>query len=307
MQQELLSQAASEVPHPLRVLLVEDDPEYARLVARALVPAGPAVRIEHVTTLGAALVEQQRAPADVVLLDLGLPDATPAQTTESAARLRRAVPVFVLTSRDDAPTALSALDAGIEDYLVKGQLDPANLSTLLRAAVERRQDGPFDAFSRCVGPSDFRSTLRERIADLGESQALSVSVLSLDYFDTLRATWGEPWARRMLRSTADALQAAAGEETLVARLHDGAFAILDGGRTPSSVLLQESLSSEMPLSPEVSHRERYSVTASYGTAIAPDDGTHPATLIECARERAEEAFHRSADGLRFRLGGGRLS
>ena len=87
---------------------------------------------------------------DVILLDLGLPDG---QGIEVVRRTRLAaprVPLVVLTGQDDAVLALEALQAGAQDYLIKGQIDTRGLLRALRYAVERAtaEDALFDEKER---------------------------------------------------------------------------------------------------------------------------------------------------------------
>ena len=305
MSAALITDSEPYLNPPLRVLLVEDDPEYVRLVEHALRPTDPGIQVRHVGTLGAALVEQDRDPCDAILLDLGLPDSEPENTTASAARsLARSAPVFVLTGRDDRASALRALEAGVDDYFVKDQLDPATLSEVLRTAVLRFRERAHRDVEACLDAEGFRCALRDRIARLRSGASLRVSVIELDYFDTLREMWGEAWARRMLRSAVDALRAATGDAGLVADLGQGTLAVLDEGLASARPLSMAALKNAMDLSPDVSHRERYSVTASQGAVSVPEDGTHPASLIALARDRAQAAFRRSEEGPRFRLDGG---
>ena len=294
-------------PDRLRVLLVEDNPEYVRLVDRALAAANGTIELSHVRTLGAALDRQERDPADVVLLDLGLPDSPEAKTRQHARHLARTAPIVVLTAQDDGKSALDALAAGVEDYFIKEQLDPSTLSAVLRAAVLRRRAGQGPATATCLDAEAFRAELRRSISSLEGSGALTLTYIELDYFDVLRELWGEPWAQRMLRSVSDSLLATAAPGAFVARLGEGAFAVLCCASSTGPVLDLASLEGDLSMSPDVSHRERYSVTASYGTASIPEDGRHPANLIACAAGRAREAFHRSMEGPRFRLEAGERS
>ena len=75
---------------------------------------------------------------DLVLLDLGLPDA---QGVGAVRRVRAAaprVPLVVLTGMDDLSLATQALQEGAQDYLIKGQIDTRGLLRALRYAVERK-------------------------------------------------------------------------------------------------------------------------------------------------------------------------
>ena len=125
---------------PTRVLVVEDNPGDADLVALSLGEAdGGPFEIEHVTTLSEALGHVARSPApDVVLLDLSLPDAL---GLDGLRRLKTAapdVPIVVLTGSVTRETGWAALKAGAQDYLTKGT-DAALLPRALRYAIERHE------------------------------------------------------------------------------------------------------------------------------------------------------------------------
>ena len=100
------------------VLIVDDEPAIRRLLRTSLVAQGyrtleAATGAEALSALGASLGEG-REPVDVVLLDLGLPDM---DGMDLLRRLRAAsaVPIVVLTSREDERTKVAALDLGADD------------------------------------------------------------------------------------------------------------------------------------------------------------------------------------------------
>ena len=95
------------------VLLVEDDDAIAAPLGEGLEREGFAV--EHVRTGSAALAA---APADVVLLDLGLPDLEGIEVCRQM-RSRSPVPIIVLTARDDELDRVMLLELGADDYVVK--------------------------------------------------------------------------------------------------------------------------------------------------------------------------------------------
>ena len=121
-----------------RLLLVEDDPGFARLLREMFKELGGAeTEVTHVETMAAAEEHLVARPVDIILLDPGLPDS---QGIDSVRRTHAAalhVPLVVLTGRDDESLALEALQAGAQDYLVKGQIDTRGLLRFLRYAVER--------------------------------------------------------------------------------------------------------------------------------------------------------------------------
>jgi serine phosphatase RsbU (regulator of sigma subunit) len=122
----------------LSVLLVEDDDGDALIVDDLLADALHGSRITRSRTFAEALTELDSG-ADCVLLDLQLPDA---QGLETVVRLRERapeIPLIVLTGLDDAAAGVAAVDAGAQDYLVKGSVDGAQLARAIRYAIVRRQ------------------------------------------------------------------------------------------------------------------------------------------------------------------------
>lgn len=123
-----------------RVLLVEDNPGDARLIREAFRESGAArFDLHHVDRLASALEEISREPVDVVLLDLSLPDATGIHTVEQMLSHAPDLPIVVLTGLDDERLALQAVQAGAQDYLVKGQVEGIVLTRAVRYAIERKR------------------------------------------------------------------------------------------------------------------------------------------------------------------------
>jgi CheY-like chemotaxis protein len=104
-------------PQPLRILIVDDSSDHANSLASLLVPRGYTVQIAYSSV--AALEQAEVYPADVVLLDIGLPDM---DGYELATRLRELLPsaMFIAVSghAGDAFQA-KARAVGIEEYFIK--------------------------------------------------------------------------------------------------------------------------------------------------------------------------------------------
>ncbi len=121
-----------------RLLLVEDNPGDADLVRDALASDPVSCwQVRHVARLADAIGALAGAPADVVLLDLTLPDASGLSGVERLVRERPDVPVVVLTGWNDVEAGTRAVQQGAQEYLVKGELDARILGRVLRYAVER--------------------------------------------------------------------------------------------------------------------------------------------------------------------------
>jgi two-component system, cell cycle sensor histidine kinase and response regulator CckA len=121
------------------LLLVEDSPGDARLLREMLNEDGSRdTKVTHVERMSDAERHLAAHPCDIVLLDLGLPDAQGLGTVQRARAAAARVPLVVLSGFDDEMLAVEALKEGAQDYLVKGQIDTRGLMRALRYAVERK-------------------------------------------------------------------------------------------------------------------------------------------------------------------------
>jgi DNA-binding response OmpR family regulator len=127
-------------PDAIRVLIVEDEIEAARLVTRRLsyYPSAHFV-ITHVCDLRSAFARIEQETFDVMVLDLGLPDGDGFATIASACGVARHLPIVVLTGADDDEMSVRAIRAGAEDYLVKPLTDVRPVARALRNACERHK------------------------------------------------------------------------------------------------------------------------------------------------------------------------
>jgi DNA-binding response OmpR family regulator len=112
------------------VLLVEDDQSIATQLVRGLSRGG--YQVDHVLTGHEALA---RSHADVVLLDLELPDGDGVLVCRRL-RERTDAAIIVVTAHGDEPDRVMALDAGADDYLVK-PFGLAELQARIRAVLRR--------------------------------------------------------------------------------------------------------------------------------------------------------------------------
>jgi signal transduction histidine kinase len=125
--------------NPLQVLLVEDSAGDARLLREMFSKerAG-SFELTHLVRLGDAETHLAKARADIILLDMGLPDGHGIATLRRAQAMAPGVPVVVLTGLDDEAQAAQAMQEGAQDYLIKGQIENRALPRALRHAIERQ-------------------------------------------------------------------------------------------------------------------------------------------------------------------------
>jgi len=121
------------------VLVIEDNVGDARLLREMLDEQGShEIELTHVECMRDAEKYLMQHAVDVILLDLGLPDAQGLGGVQRAHVIAPDVPLVVLTGFDDESLAAQALQEGAQDYLIKGQIDTRGLLRALRYAVERK-------------------------------------------------------------------------------------------------------------------------------------------------------------------------
>ena len=125
--------------HIESLLVVEDNPGDARLLREMLqIHSAHPKSLVHVESMSDAEAYLAEHRVDIVLLDLGLPDAQGLDAVRRAHAAAPRIPLVVLTGHDDESLAVEALQEGAQDYLVKGQIETRGLLRALRYAIERK-------------------------------------------------------------------------------------------------------------------------------------------------------------------------
>ncbi len=145
-----------------QILIVEDEPRIAAFIAKGLRAAGYATLVEP---SGVAAVELAvSGEADLIVLDIGLPDI---DGFEVLARLRGqgvTVPVIMLTARSSVADTVAGLQSGADDYMPK----PFSFEELLaRIQLRLRSDGAgSDGGAMVLAHGDLSLDLRTRRASV---------------------------------------------------------------------------------------------------------------------------------------------
>jgi two-component system, cell cycle sensor histidine kinase and response regulator CckA len=128
---------------PLKILLVEDNPGDVLLLQETLAEITQfSVELIYIERLAQALNHLKSEPFDVVLLDLLLPDSEGLETFLQIYDQVPLTPIVVLTGIADETLALHAMQAGAQDYLVKGKASSSSdvLMRSIRYAIERKRN-----------------------------------------------------------------------------------------------------------------------------------------------------------------------
>ncbi|OUO32426.1 response regulator transcription factor [Olsenella sp. An293] len=130
------------LPDAPLVLVVEDDAPIASLVCAALDSRG--LRRRVCATAAEAITAAAELAPQVILLDLGLPDADGIEVVRRVRTWSDDLPIIVVSARADDTDKIGALDAGADDYLVK-PFSVGELLARVRVALRRVAQEPAGA------------------------------------------------------------------------------------------------------------------------------------------------------------------
>ncbi len=121
-----------------RVLIVDDQPDFARGLTRLLAPKIPEARLDHVCSGEAALEDIAAHPCAVLVTDLRMPGISGLELLPRALALEPRLGVVLLTAHGDIDTAVAALKAGAYDFLTK-PVDSEHLARVIAKGLERAE------------------------------------------------------------------------------------------------------------------------------------------------------------------------
>jgi len=180
------------------ILIIEDDVEIRRFLRTAL--AAEQYRLREATTAAEGLA-QAALPPDVIVLDLGLPDADGVEVIRKVRARDTRTPIIVLSVRGGEPDKISALDAGADDFVTK-PFAVGELFARLRVVLRRTQAAPEGTTVFRAGDIEVDS-VRRRVTVGGkevhltrtEYKLLNVMVDNADrvltHSQLLQEVWGE--------------------------------------------------------------------------------------------------------------------
>jgi two-component system catabolic regulation response regulator CreB len=173
------------------ILVVEDEPAIAESVAYALKRDGFAVTVA--ASCGQA--EREVRSADLVVLDLMLPDGSGFDLIGALRRDKVMTPIIVLSSRDGEADRVAALETGADDYVTK-PFSPREVVARVRAVLRRAVPGKPDEDGRAVQlPLEVdETTRRARVS----GQSLELTRVEFDLLSSLLDSPGRVYTRAQL-------------------------------------------------------------------------------------------------------------
>src|SRR5580698_6712043 len=144
----------------LTVLLIEDSADYAALVQQWLSLRTDINFVLHWTdSMEAGLNRLKQRGVDVILLDLGLPDSSGVETFTRTKLHAAGVPVILLTGDSSERLALELVQAGAQDYIVKGGCNGETLAKAVQYAVMRNANRGSEASAGVAEQANVRGVM----------------------------------------------------------------------------------------------------------------------------------------------------
>ncbi|MGO8672699.1 MAG: GGDEF domain-containing protein [Capsulimonadaceae bacterium] len=227
----------------LRLLVVEDNPGDVMLLEEAFADSTHAsFALAHVERLEEAMVLVRQERFDLVLLDLSLPDSHGIETFFRLRERSPHTPIVVLTGTDDAEVGHDAVQAGAQDYLVKGRLENDLMVRALQYAVTRhkmqeaiRAASLIDDLTGLYNRRGFLILAEQqlRMADRTNEGMLLIYV-DLDGMKLINDSYGHQAGDQALLDTAAILKRTFRESDVIARMGGDEFIVVAVDAPPDS-------------------------------------------------------------------------
>ena len=281
---------------PVPVLVVEDNQRYAELIERMLGGDFAAVRA---ATLGDAVAAiQQGGGYSCILLDLLLPGTDRLEAVDAIRAVAPDSPIVVLTGVEHGGIALEAMQAGVQDYLYKGDIGPEVLRRSILYAMERKRaqlahEALHDPLTALPNRTLFRDRCLQALAGIGRTTSgVGVLFIDLDAFKQVNDHMGHAAGDHLLIEVADRIRHAMRAGDTVSRFGGDEFTVLGGtldSRHDATRLAQRI--TQALGTPFVIGERVLSLTCSIGIAFTFERDADPDRLIhdaDLAMYRAKE-------------------
>jgi diguanylate cyclase (GGDEF)-like protein len=290
------------------ILLVEDNRAQARIMQRMLGEGGLDLEVVHVGTLAAAKQHLSGARVTCILLDLTLPDAQRLDGLAEIKNVAPEAPVVVVTADDDSGRGIEAVQSGAQDYLMKGEMDGAQLCRSVRFAIERARAerrlahrALHDDLTGLPNRVLFLDRLTYSLAQTERQDSrVGVFFLDLDGFKAVNDRLGHLAGDALLRTMAARLLGWVRPGDTVSRFGGDEFIVLvrevDGPAQATRIAERLTVAVSAPIEIE---GEEISVTPSIGIALGvgeerPDDLLDRADKAMYSAKRRPDTNHEVA-------------
>ncbi|HWI13549.1 MAG TPA: EAL domain-containing protein, partial [Burkholderiales bacterium] len=295
----------------MRVLIVEDCPDDAELLCAELAQCGEEIifrRVECAEDMRAALAEDW----DIVISDHTMPQFSSVEALETLKASGKDIPFIIYSGEISEQTAVSAMRAGVHDFVRKGQA--ARLVPLVQRELRNAETrnarkiaesrlyrlAHYDPLTGLPNRDFFCEEAGRIVAAAShDSATFAVCLLSLDRFGEVNHAVGFVQGDRIIKQVAERLKARLMPAGLLARLNGDHFALFSSRLHDASAVrhFADTMLGCFKAPFDGAGTEVY-LTCSLGIALFPDHGDDVGKLLVNAEAAAAAAKHVSGNSYR---------
>lgn len=296
--------ALSAGPEPARILILDDDPDFAVLVGSILEARG--MQVDYLDQPLRIMERLEAIRPTVLLLDMVMPELSGLEVC----RMLRASPewrdllIFFLTSHLGPEARLAGFDAGGDDYVPKPVLEQELLARI-RVRTDRtrfaKERADRDALTGLYNRRAFVEAVSRQLADRRRHpRPLSLALLDLDHFKQVNDTHGHAAGDRVLAALGKLLASSFRTADLRARWGGEEFVVVLDGEDAEAceAVLRRTLEELREIVFRGDSGELFRMTFSAGIASFPEDASTLDQLVKVADERMYAAKAAGRDGVR---------
>jgi diguanylate cyclase (GGDEF)-like protein len=285
----------------MKILLIEDNATDADFLRAALRRSkAEEVDLTHVSTLKEGGIALKKGEFDVVLLDMGLPDGNGMECVAAVQAANPEIPIIVLSGQDDEDFAVSILNKGVQDYLVKWEGKGRVILRSIRYAMERKKAelrlnylAQYDGLTGMPNREFLTGHLKSAIAraERGQNKA-ALFYLGLNKFKAVNDLLGHKGADVLLKEVAERLHMHTRAGDALARLGGDEFAVVVEGLNEANDAKSIARNLINSLNEVFSiNGQEVSVTVGVGITVFPDDSEE----IKVLQNNAEVAMYQAKE------------
>lgn len=265
--------ASSPEENRFKILIVEDTPDIAQLIALVLKAPNREILIAETCALARQILDQH--DVSLIITDLILPDMDGRNLLiELRERPKTAaIPIFVLTSQSSNLTESECYALGADEFLRK-PFNPRNLAGLVASRLQRSADmareSRIDLLTGLPNRAAFNEILVKELAQSARAgHNFSLALVDIDRHEAIKTKFGNEIGNAVIQHTAEILKSSIREDDIVARWEGSIFAVLfhDAPVALATQSLQSALEKlrDQPYQPE--NRESIHLTFSGGVHL----------------------------------------
>lgn len=299
------------------ILLIEDDDIDRKLIKRALNYVRDIRFIfSSAANIHEALQYLDHNQYDIIVTDLKLPDSSNMETVNSLLSHHKKIPIVILSGINDESLALSAVHAGVEDFIPKQYIGDQNLIVrTIRHAMERhnlkigleltrereRYLAHYDQVTTLPNRLLFLDRIFQAVVQAKRTQEpFALCFLDLDRFKIINDTLGHGIGDAVLKVIGERLLQCVRNSDTVARLGGDEFTIIlrNASDTEKLKKITQNIIDEINM-PIITGRHKCNVGASIGIACFPEHGETTEQLLKNADMAMYEAKHKGRNQFHF--------